>query len=727
MTTLNDYYISQGKTLPSVADRTPVATSAGIQNYSGTAEQNNQLLGYLQTLPNSGNGVITGDNLGGATKINPIDKPVDTSHTGLISTLDTLTNDIKTQTTADQAKYDTASASYAKALADFGNTGDYTAKVLADNGVNDLKKTSDSLTSQIEAEQKATADRIQEIKNTFGGSVGGANAEIARIKNESANRIANLGIGLSAVNRQYTTAYNIASQLVTANTDKLKAQLESSKFVLDQLGTKLAQEKSSSLTLQLKQIDNQATLLKDAIKTGTDGLANGSIDPSIGTKALQDLTAGKISLSDFYGQIGTDTTNISTGSNINGYDITSYATDPKHEQNVLSIYNTLGDINNVADANAQIKLLSPSSPITGQMIIDSASKYGVDPKLMLALMQQDSQLGTQGLAVKTKNAGNVGNTDSGATQTFKSWADGVDAVASWLKKHPATDTKGTDYNQVGLLANTTYNPKSQADKDAKFYLDQYLKTGKQPTYRDVFGYRKDGQISVAQQRADDLYYEATGSSLPDANVLKTNKALIADNNKVLNRNEIASNTIISNFDLAIKGEITNNVNQNATIVNKLLNPFYLALGNPAVNQAMVSNGTISQEFANLISIRNASGTTVSDKEVASELLKFGTSVQAQKAVVERLKAEALNIHDALLNQNKKLYEVIDPLQTNPENPNRKIVATTEGQATNVLTAYKQAHPDSSAKIKSQITTAEKALGRPLTALEFLQAHPEYNQ
>jgi glycine cleavage system H lipoate-binding protein len=152
--------------------------------------------------------------------------------------------------------------------------------------------------------------------------------------------------------------------------------------------------------------------------------------------------------------------------------------------------------------------------------------------------------------------------------------------------------------------------------------------------------------------------------------LKETKKLVTENNKILNKNEVLADTIARNFDLAIKGEITNNVNKNATIVNKALNSVYLALGDPAVNQALVSNGTISQEFSNLISIRNAAGTTVADKEMANELIKFGTSVEAQKAVVERLKAEAMNIHGALLDQNKELWKKIDPLEVDSQNPNR---------------------------------------------------------
>jgi hypothetical protein len=51
-TNLYEYYKSQGQNLPSIADRTSVAKEAGItEPYSGTAQQNTQLLSYLQNKP----------------------------------------------------------------------------------------------------------------------------------------------------------------------------------------------------------------------------------------------------------------------------------------------------------------------------------------------------------------------------------------------------------------------------------------------------------------------------------------------------------------------------------------------------------------------------------------------------------------------------------------------------------------------------------------------------
>lgn len=46
---LYEFYTGQGKKLPSVQERQSDATSAGIKNYSGTADQNNQLLKYFSS------------------------------------------------------------------------------------------------------------------------------------------------------------------------------------------------------------------------------------------------------------------------------------------------------------------------------------------------------------------------------------------------------------------------------------------------------------------------------------------------------------------------------------------------------------------------------------------------------------------------------------------------------------------------------------------------------
>jgi len=117
------------------------------------------------------------------------------------------------------------------------------------------------------------------------------------------------------------------------------------------------------------------------------------------------------------------------------YDISSYATDPAHEQRIASILPAVRGLSTPQDITAYIQQVAPKSPITGDVVLASAQKHGVDPGMMLALMQQDSSFGTAGKGARTFNPGNVGNDDTGREVNMGSWDKGVDAVGGWLAQH----------------------------------------------------------------------------------------------------------------------------------------------------------------------------------------------------------------------------------------------------------------------------------------------------
>jgi hypothetical protein len=148
-------------------------------------------------------------------------------------------------------------------------------------------------------------------------------------------------------------------------------------------------------------------------------------------KAMKDANAYNQSLSN----VGSGTNQASKGI-VAGYDIKTYATNPKHEVNVASIYSKIPQLSTVTAIDNYIKKVAKNSPVTGQAVAAAAQKYNVDPKMIVAIMIEDSSLGTAGKAVRTKNPGNVGNDDTGALRTYKSWDDGVMAVAknlAWRK------------------------------------------------------------------------------------------------------------------------------------------------------------------------------------------------------------------------------------------------------------------------------------------------------
>lgn len=143
-----------------------------------------------------------------------------------------------------------------------------------------------------------------------------------------------------------------------------------------------------------------------------------------------------------------------------------YMTDPNWANSVNSLYN---DVNNVWLDNFLTKY--KWTPITSEMINNTASKYWVDPNLIASVMANDSSMWTAWRAVWTKNPWNVWNTWS-SSHTYDSWESWVDAVwknLAWRikgyndfvwKKEP-TETKSTQSTETKPTSTTTETNKSQ--------------------------------------------------------------------------------------------------------------------------------------------------------------------------------------------------------------------------------------------------------------------------
>jgi hypothetical protein len=119
----------------------------------------------------------------------------------------------------------------------------------------------------------------------------------------------------------------------------------------------------------------------------------------------------------------------------------AYATSETHLKRLNSIYTKMPVINNEQDAQAYITKSYPKSNVTGAMAIESAKKYEVPVRLLLAAMEQDSSFSTKGKGQRTKNPGNVGNNDAGDLVFYEALRDGVDAVAKNLSKRKVKKDK----------------------------------------------------------------------------------------------------------------------------------------------------------------------------------------------------------------------------------------------------------------------------------------------
>lgn len=108
-TNLYEYYQSQGQSLPSVSERAALAGNAGIQNYSGTASQNQQLLTYLMgSGSNASSNAITPNSLQPVTPLGTIPQnPDNTNYAGMSTSI---TQGIMDEYKTLNDQYNTASA-----------------------------------------------------------------------------------------------------------------------------------------------------------------------------------------------------------------------------------------------------------------------------------------------------------------------------------------------------------------------------------------------------------------------------------------------------------------------------------------------------------------------------------------------------------------------------------------------------------------------------------------
>lgn len=371
---------------------------------------------------------------------------------------------------------------------------------------------------------------------------------------------------------------------------------------------------------------------------------------------------------------------------INGYDFTSYATDPNWGNAVNSILQKVPEFSLPNDAQgptspqqqaqtlqAYIQKVAPNSKITGQMVIDAAKQYGVDPRVMTAIMQQESQFGTKGTGAKTFNPGNVGNVDSGATSNKGDWQSGVNALAANMAQRTTqsstTSNAQNTFNQYGLLGKTNFNPNDTIDQLAQKYLDQYIKNGSVPSASSLGRNLKPQVMGQLDTRARDLYYQATGTAMPSPQIIKGYQDLITANNKLANNLKIQEQTVKANVDLSLANMKANSLNSsNFKPLNNLLNSIDDLFNDPATGQLIAQNSTIQNELGSLLAVKNASGTTVFDKMSSAGIISKNDNEAQIKAKVGALLQEAANFSTSIQGANADAYKITDPFIQDPNNP-----------------------------------------------------------
>ncbi len=473
------------------SDRAFSQTDANNYSYATGAKDASQYVGKTGSQ-------ITADSLKPVTPITfpPPETPVDQSGSMMDGAKANINDIIKqltpTEPTAAEKSQQSILDSISGLTGDFGNKGADQLTAEQSAGLPDLRKQYADINGQIltkSAEYDALSKSLEgQGRGLTTGMVTGQQGAVQRQKASEVGLLTaraqalngQIDVAQSTVNRSIDLKYStieskintyqaqLNALLPTLNKEE-KIQAQAQQTLLDQQKQAIADKKDEESKIQTVMLEAAQAGLTDgsvlakisAAKTAQEALQIAG--PYIGKAAndkQKNVNFGKVGQdadgNDIYGFVdstnktvtpfnATGAVNTLTGntgvvvtSTGQAYDIKSYATDPNHEASVQSILNKMGQMTSIQQMNSYIKSAAPNSPVTGEMIANAAGKYGVSWEMMMAIMQQDSSFGTAGKAIKTLNPGNVGNTDSGATVTMKSWQDGVDAVAKNLASRVTT-------------------------------------------------------------------------------------------------------------------------------------------------------------------------------------------------------------------------------------------------------------------------------------------------
>lgn len=227
------------------------------------------------------------------------------------------------------------------------------------------------------------------------------------------------------------------------------------------------------------------------------------------------------------------------------------------------------------------------------------------------------------------------------------------------------------FQQYGLLGNTDFNPSVLTDSRAAQYLDSYIKTGSPPSARTLGVSSSSPLFGVIAQRANDLYYKATGQPLPNPAIIEQQQQLLKNNNQLANNLAIQEQTVSGNIDLSLNNMTKNGLNSsNFAPLNSFIDKVKLMFSDPATSQLIAQNATIQNELGSLLAVKNASGTTVYDKLNSAGIISSSDTKAQVQTKIQALLNEAKNFKGAIDSANSDIYKQIDPLMTNPNNPLR---------------------------------------------------------
>lgn len=467
-------------------------------------------------------------------------------------------------------------------------------------GVPQLQALSNSLNNQYLTQGAAYNSQYNAIFNNPNLTREQATQQISDLQQQHGYDLTNTAIQASIASTNYINAENIINHQIDLKYAPIKDAIDFGMQFLQQNKDLLSQAQTQQFNAQLQvqsqtynqgvyndhlTKDTQVQMIKDAaaqgasqetlnnmgeimakggtigdIATASDGkLQQGSYTPvqtgydsNTGLPIYSGFNnkTGQLEVkngSNVLGQTGSTDTTVS-GADGTGYQMGAtttmgaYASATSTQVNnikstVAQINATTGTITDTNSAQAAIKAVAPNSPITGNMIMTSAQKYGVDPATLIGVMQAETQLGTDGSAgAKQNNWGNVGNTDlkmqTGQSVPIKNPQAGVDAVAQQLAQRKVQSGQNDPAQPTNNQSLTPQQQAAQTIKSAPTFLQPAMNflnsTG--TTYID------SSKVSTTLQTVATAYASSHNIPILDSGQVSDVQAL---NTAIQNVNQVA--------------------------------------------------------------------------------------------------------------------------------------------------------------------------------------------
>ena len=284
----------------------------------------------------------------------------------------------------------------------------------------------------------------------------------------------------------------ILDDLRTAETNQTRIQENSNQLLINLAASGILNKLSDEEILSIR---NTGLPSPEGLQLINDEVLRQKAEPDKASISDQ-LKAEEAGFGIQDGQIVPKSQSTITSQSGKSYDLSTFAVDPRQPQAVQNILDNIGKFETIEDIDTYIQSNKSDSPITGQMIANASTDFGIGWEELTALIQHEALLGTSSVSLKNNNPAGITwsqsyqashpnvtkgtarpSAEGGNYVKFPTLQEGVNSVAEQLGRRAirTSDIKGNIKNLSpeqktagGVLAKQVYGTIKTKDQIENF-------------------------------------------------------------------------------------------------------------------------------------------------------------------------------------------------------------------------------------------------------------------